>query len=192
MSAWMVGVDTGGTFTDLIAVDRETRELRLAKVPSVPGDPSAAVTAALETLFRDGVSPSDVTMFVHGTTVATNALLEGEGATVGLLITRGFRAVYEARGWSQPRGADLLDTFYQKPPLLVPQRRTEEVTGRLDYRGAELVALDENDVRQAARRLAAAGVEAVAVCFLFSFLDPAHERRAAEILAAELPGARRS
>jgi len=192
VSAWMVGVDTGGTFTDLIAVDRETRELRLAKVPSVPGDPSAAVTAALETLFRDGVSPSDVTMFVHGTTVATNALLEGEGATVGLLITRGFRAVYEARGWSQPRGADLLDTFYQKPPLLVPQRRTEEVTGRLDYRGAELVALDENDVRQAARRLAAAGVEAVAVCFLFSFLDPAHERRAAEILAAELPGARRS
>src|SRR5580658_83547 len=155
----MVGVDTGGTFTDLIAFERETREMRLGKVPSVPGDPSAAVAAALETLFRDGVRPHEVTLFVHGTTVATNALLEGEGAAVGLLITRGFRAVYEARGWSQPRGSDLLDTFYQKPPLLVPQRRTEEVTGRLDYSGAELAPLDEEDVRRAARRLRAAGVE---------------------------------
>jgi N-methylhydantoinase A len=158
----------------------------------VPGDPSAAVAAALETLFRDGVRPHEVTLFVHGTTVATNALLEGEGATVGLLITRGFRAVYEARGWSQPRGSDLLDTFYQKPPLLVPQRRTEEVTERLDYAGAELTPLDEDDVRRGARRLLAAGVEAVAICFLFSFLDPSHERRAAQILAEEMPGVRLS
>jgi N-methylhydantoinase A len=190
--AWMVGVDTGGTFTDLIAVERETGTMRLAKVPSSPGDPSAAVSQALETLFQDGVAPAEVALFVHGTTVATNALLEGAGAKAGLLITKGFRAVYEARGWSQPRGSDLLDTFYRKPPLLVPQHRTEEVTERLDYKGGMLVPLDEASVRQAARRLASEGVEAVAICFLFSFLNPEHERRAARIVAAELPGARLS
>jgi N-methylhydantoinase A len=190
MPAWMVGVDTGGTFTDLIAVERETHALRLAKVPSVPGDPSQAVRDALQKLFDGGVAPGDVSMLVHGTTVATNALLEGEGARTGLLITRGFRAVYEARGWSQPRGSDLLDTFYQKPPLLVPQHLTEEVTERLDYRGEVLVPLDEAALRQSVRRLAVGGVEAIAVCFLFSFLNPEHERRAARIIAEEAPRCR--
>ena len=78
-------------------------------------------------LLADGIAPADISQFVHGTTVATNALLEGKGVRTGLLITRGFRAVYEARGWSQPRGTDLLDTFYRKPPLLAPQWLTEEV-----------------------------------------------------------------
>ncbi len=187
MTAWMVGVDTGGTFTDLIAVERETGALRLAKVPSVPADPSAAVRDALAQLFAGGVAPEDVTFFVHGTTVATNALLEGTGARTGLLITRGFRAVYEARGWSQPKGSDLLDTFYRKPPLLAPQRLTEEVTERLDYRGAVLTPLDEAALVASVRRLRDAGVEAIAVCFLFSFLNPEHERRAARIVAAEAP-----
>ncbi|HUZ74436.1 MAG TPA: hydantoinase/oxoprolinase family protein [Stellaceae bacterium] len=190
MAAWMVGVDTGGTFTDLIAVERETRVMRLAKVPSVSADPSAAVHDALAKLFAGGVKPQDVTLFVHGTTVATNALLEGDGARTGLLITRGFRAVYEARGWSQPKGSDLLDTFYEKPPLLVPQHLTEEVTERLDYRGEVLTPLDEDGLRRAARRLADQGVEAIAVCFLFSFLNPDHERRAARIIATEAPGCR--
>ncbi len=188
----MVGVDTGGTFTDLIAVEQETGALRLAKVPSTTGDPSDAVRQALEQLFGAGIAPGAVTLFVHGTTVATNALLEGQGAKVGLLITKGFRAVYEARGWTQPRGSDLLDAFYRKPPLLVPQHLTEEVDERLDYRGAVLAPLDEDGVRQAVRRLAAAGVEAIAVCFLFSFLNPEHERRAAGIVAAEAPGVRLS
>ena len=190
MPFWMVGVDTGGTFTDLIAVERETRALRLAKVPSVPGDPSQAVRDALQKLFDGGIAPGDIGMLVHGTTVATNALLEGEGARTGLLITRGFRAVYEARGWSQPRGSDLLDTFFQKPRLLVPQHLTEEVTERLDYRGEVLVPLDEAALRQSVRRLAADGVEAIAVCFLFSFLNPDHERRAARIIAEEAPRCR--
>src|SRR5271169_5911325 len=131
VAKWLVGVDTGGTFTDLIAFEQESRALQRAKVPSVPDDPSAAVIVALEKLFADGVRPADVAMIVHGTTVATNALLEGKGVRCGLLITEGFRAVYEARGWSQPRGADLLDTFYQKPPLLAPQYLTEEVIERL-------------------------------------------------------------
>jgi N-methylhydantoinase A len=103
------------------------------------------------------------------------------------LITRGFRAVYEARGWSQPRGSDLIDTDYLKPPLLVPQHLTEEITERLDYEGDVITPLDEDSVRVAVRRLRAAGVTALAVCFLFSFVNPAHERRAAEIIAEEAP-----
>ena len=190
MGVWLVGVDTGGTFTDLIAVEQTTGELRRAKVPSVSGDPSVAVLDAMDKLFADGINPGDISLFVHGTTVATNALLEGKGVRTGLLITRGFRAVYEARGWSQPRGSDLLDTFYQKPPLLAPQWLTEEVRERLDYRGEVVTPLDEAGLRDSVHRLKAKGVEALAVCFLFSFLNPDHERRAAEIVAEVAPECR--
>jgi N-methylhydantoinase A len=190
VGVWLVGVDTGGTFTDLIAVEQTTGELRRAKVPSVSGDPSAAVLDAMDKLFAAGINPGDISLFVHGTTVATNALLEGKGVRTGLLITRGFRAVYEARGWSQPRGSDLLDTFYQKPPLLAPQWLTEEVRERLDYRGEVVAPLDEAGLRDSVHRLKAKGVEALAVCFLFSFLNPAHERRAAEIVAEVAPECR--
>ena len=190
MGVWLVGVDTGGTFTDLVAVEQTTGELRRAKVPSVSGDPSAAVLDAMDKLFADGINPGDISLFVHGTTVATNALLEGKGVRTGLLITRGFRAVYEARGWSQPRGSDLLDTFYQKPPLLAPQWLTEEVRERLDYRGEVVTPLDEAGLRDSVHRLKAKGVEALAVCFLFSFLNPDHERRAAEIVAEVAPECR--
>jgi N-methylhydantoinase A len=190
VGVWLVGVDTGGTFTDLIAVEQTTGELRRAKVPSVSGDPSAAVLDAMDKLFAAGINPGDISLFVHGTTVATNALLEGKGVRTGLLITRGFRAVYEARGWSQPRGSDLLDTFYQKPPLLAPQWLTEEVRERLDYRGEVVTPLDEAGLRDSVHRLKAKGVEALAVCFLFSFLNPDHERRAAEIVAEVAPECR--
>jgi N-methylhydantoinase A len=184
----MVGVDTGGTFTDLIAVDARTGEFRLGKVPSVPDDPSAAVATALEELFSDGVAPADIELFVHGTTVATNALLEGKGVRAGLLITRGFRAVYEARGWSQPSGSDVIDPHYRKPPLLVSQWLTEEVAERVDFQGEVITPLDEADLRRAVRSLKAKEIDAVAVCFLFSFLNPEHERRAAAVIAEEAPG----
>ena len=98
MSGWMIGVDTGGTFTDLVAFAPATGELRTIKVPSVPADPSQALIDALDELFRTGIAPSQVDCLVHGTTVATNAVLESAGVRAGLLITRGFRAVYEARG----------------------------------------------------------------------------------------------
>src|SRR4029077_11562746 len=129
-----------------------------------------AVLDALDRLFADGVVPADISLFVQGTTVATNALLEGKGVRTGLLITRGFRAVYEARGWSQPRGSDLLDTFYQKPPLLAPQWLTEEVRERLDYRGEVVTPLDEAGLRGSGHGLKAQGVEGLPVCFLFLFL----------------------
>ena len=188
MSAWMIGVDTGGTFTDLVAVEEKTGALRFAKVASVPADPSRAVMNALEEVFASGVDPGEVSAFGHGTTIATNALLEGKGAKTGLLMTRGFRAVYETRGWSQPTGSDLIDPFYRKPPLLIPQRLTCDVTGRLNWRGEELTPLDEEDVRAAARKFIREGVESVAICFLFSFIDPSHERRAAAILSEMAPG----
>lgn len=188
--AWMVGVDTGGTFTDLIAVNRDTQAIHVAKVPSVPADPSVAVINALQELAKNGVPTADVGFFAHGTTVATNALLESKGVVTGLLITRGFRAVYEARGWSQPTGSDLIDTYYRKPPLLAPQHLTEEATERLDYQGALVTALDEAELRASVRRLRDQGVQAIAVCFLFSFLNPAHEQRAAAIIAEEAPDVR--
>jgi N-methylhydantoinase A len=187
MTAWMVGVDTGGTFTDLVALNRDSGELRETKVQSVPADPSQAVMNALEELFATGVNPGDVAFFVHGTTVATNAILEGKGARTGLLITRGFRGVYEARGWSLPSAVELIDPFYRKPPMLAPQRLTEEITGRIDFRGEVLTELVEDDVRCAVQRLKAHGIQSLAVCFLFSFLNPAHERRAGEIAAKEAP-----
>ncbi len=187
MAEWMVGIDTGGTFTDLVAFEPVSGELRTIKVPSVPADPSAAVINALNDLFQTGLKPGDIGFLVHGTTVATNAVLEGAGVRTGLLITRGFRAVYEARGWVRPDPNELLDTFFRKPPLLVPQSRTEEIPERLDYQGTMIEPLDEDAVRAAARRLKAKGVTAVAVCYLFSFRNAAHEERSAEILAEEEP-----
>ena len=185
MTSWMVGIDTGGTFTDLIAFDPSSGALRVAKVPSDPAEPSNAVLASLEELFATGVEPSDIATLVHGTTVATNAILEGKGVPTGLLITEGFRAVYEARGWVRPGPVDLIDPFYQKPPMLVPQALTHEIPGRVDYLGNELAQLDEGAIRLAARRLRTEGVVSVAVCYLFSFQNTEHEIRTAEILAEE-------
>ena len=187
MGAWMVGIDTGGTFTDLIAFETESGELRTAKVPSDPSDPSAAVMRALDEIFADGPTAGEVAFLAHGTTVATNALLEGKGARTGLLITRGFRAVYEARGWAQPDPDDLLDPFYQKPPLLAPQRLTEEITERLDHQGAVVEALDEATVRAAVDRLRGRDIDSLAVCFLFSFLNPEHEERTAAMVRDAAP-----
>jgi len=187
MPEWMVGVDTGGTFTDLVAFEPSSGKLHTIKVPSVPADPSLAVINALEELSRKGLPPRDIAFLVHGTTVATNAVLESAGVSAGLLITRGFRAVYEARGWVRPDPAELLDPFFRKPPLLIPQSRTEEISERLDYQGHVIEPLDEACVREAAQRLKAKGVKAVAVCYLFSFRNPAHEERTAEILAEEEP-----
>ncbi|MEC7489141.1 MAG: hydantoinase/oxoprolinase family protein [Pseudomonadota bacterium] len=185
MTSWMVGIDTGGTFTDLIAFEVRSGELRVAKVSSDPSDPSNAVMAALDELFVTGVAPGEIVSLVHGTTVGTNAVLEGKGVKTGLLITDGFRAVYEARGWSRPDAIDLIDPFYQKPPLLAPQALTHGIPGRFDYQGNELVPLDEDAVRRAAKALRREGVESVAVCFLFSFQNTEHETRTGAILAEE-------
>jgi N-methylhydantoinase A len=192
MPNWMVGIDIGGTFTDVAGVEVDSGTLHIAKVPSIPADPSRAVIAGLESLFErvTTLRAPDVRFFAHGTTVATNALLELKGAKAGLLITRGFDIVYELRGGRRPMQPDLVDTFYQKPPVLVPLRQTEEIGGRMAYDGTELEPLDEDGVRAAVRRLREQGVNSIAVCYLFSFMNPAHEQRTAEIIREEHPNCR--
>jgi len=192
MAHWMVGIDIGGTFTDVAATEVGTGRTTITKVPSIPDDPSLAVVAGLDSFFQSEpeVKPADIRFFAHGTTVATNALLEENGATAALLITRGFRAVYELRGGQRPSGSDLIDSFYQKPKALIPQRLTAEIPERLAYDGSEVEPLDEQAVRRAVRDFRDRGVNSIAVCYLFSFMNPAHEQRTAEIIVEEHPGCR--
>ncbi len=192
MLNWMIGIDTGGTFTDVAALEVGSRTLHVTKVSSTPDDPSRAVLNGLTTLMQEfpAIKPADIEFFAHGTTVATNALLEHKGVLTGLLINRGFRAVYELRGGIRPIGSDTVDTFWEKPPPLVRQRYTEEIGGRIAYDGSELEPLHEDDVRQAVRRLKAKGVTAIAVVYLFSFMNPDHEARSGRIIEEEFPGCR--
>ena len=192
MPGWRVGIDIGGTFTDVVGMEIETGKILVTKVPSIPVDPSRAVAAGLQNLMEihPQIKAQDIDFFAHGTTVATNATIEGKGAKSGLLITKGFRAIYDMRGGNRPMGPDLIDTHWQKPTGLVPQKMTHEVGGRLGFDGEELEPLDENAVRQAARKLKEQGVQSIAVCYLFSFVNPKHEQRTAEIIHEEHPTAR--
>jgi N-methylhydantoinase A len=174
-----VGVDVGGTFTDLVAL--VDGEVHVAKVPSTPADQSAGVlTAFAET----AVAGTSVAAFAHGTTVATNALLERRGARTALLTTDGFRDVIEIARQTRPA---LYDLTRLPPEPLVPRELRLTVRERVGPDGTEL-PLDEDDLASAVEALRSADVEAVAVCFLFSFLDPEHERRAGEALRQALPG----
>ncbi len=192
MSNWMVGIDTGGTFTDVAALEVTSQTLHVTKVPSTPDDPSRAVLNGLTTLMREfpGITPGDIQFFAHGTTVATNALLEHKGVRAGLLINRGFRAVYELRGGIRPVDSDCVDTFWEKPAPLVRQRHIEEIDGRIAHDGSELEPLNEDGVREAVRRLKGQGISAIAVVYLFSFMNPDHESRTARIIQEEFPDCR--
>ncbi|HLI21177.1 MAG TPA: hydantoinase/oxoprolinase family protein [Stellaceae bacterium] len=192
MPGWRVGIDIGGTFTDVVGMEIETGKILVTKVPSIPVDPSRAVAAGLQNLMETHpqIKAADIDFFAHGTTVATNATIEGKGAKSGLLITKGFRAIYDMRGGNRPMGPDLIDTHWQKPVGLVPQKMTHEIGGRLGFDGEELEPLDENAVRQAARKLKEQGVQSIAVCYLFSFINPKHEQRTAAIIREEHPTAR--
>jgi N-methylhydantoinase A len=174
------GIDVGGTFTDAVLVDGD--RLRVAKVPTTPARPAEGFAAALEQLDGDAGALS---YLVHGTTLATNAIVQGRTARVGLITTAGFRDVLEIG--TQQR-AELYEPRRPRPAPTVPRELRLEVRERIGADGSVVRPLDEDDVRAAAAALRAAGVEAVAVVLLFSFLEPAHERRVGEILAAELPG----
>jgi len=176
-----LGVDVGGTFTDLVTVD-DDGVLRFAKVPSVPADPAAAVMDAV----ADAALRADqVHRFAHGTTVATNALLERRGASTALVTTRGFRDVIEIGRQDRPA---LYDLTRDRPPPLVARTARFTLAERCGPAG-ELIPVDEAEVHAVAGQLAGIdGLSAVAVCFLFSFAYPEHERGVAEILRARLPG----
>jgi N-methylhydantoinase A len=139
-------------------------------------------------LLAKGVAAADIGFFCHGTTVGTNALLEGKGVKTGLLVTEGFRGIYPVGEQARPYGAAIFDVMYDKPALLVPQSRTGEVKERVDHLGNVLYPLDEAALRETLRALAAHELESIAVCLLFSFLHPAHEERVREIVHEELPG----
>jgi len=185
-----VGVDVGGTHIDLVLVDDERSEIAVHKVPTPARDPSVgAIEGLLELCRQSGVAPGEIAYFMHGTTIATNIILEHNGAKCGLITTRGFRDVLHIARHKRPYNFSLqLDLPWQKHEL-VPRRDRKTVAERISGSdGAVLVSLDEEAVRGAARELRAAGVESIAICFLFSFLNPVHERRAAHIVAEEFPG----
>lgn len=185
-----VGIDTGGTFTDIVLLDELGRTVRL-KVPSTPADPAVALVEGLrQVLARTDAVPVSV---AHGTTVATNAMLEGDAPlqvagfeTLALVTTRGFRHVLEIARQSVPSGYGN-SYFWVKPDRIVPLERVFEVTERLDFRGEVLVPIDEEDARAVARRLRGLGVRAVGICFLHSYANPLHERRMREVLQEEVP-----
>ncbi len=183
---WRLGSDIGGTFTD-VAFIAEDGTLSTAKVPSTPPNYGRGVVDGVSRL-ADGVSLalSNLSEMVHGCTVATNAILEGKGARTALLTTGGFRDVLELRRIRVPR---LYEPLYVKPAPLSPRDLRFEVTERVDASGKVVAGLDTSRVREIAREMAAAGVEAVAICFLHSYANPSHERMAGKILREELPDA---
>src|SRR6202034_2148934 len=187
MPRYRVAVDTGGTFSDFVYLNEDTGAVAVGKIPSTPDDPSRAILQGVQALIGEGVPAPDVGYFCHGTTVGTNALLEGKGVKTGLLITEGFRGIYEVAEQARPYGTAIFDVMYDKPLPLVPQSRTGEVRERVDFRGNVLVPLDEATLRETLRKLKAQNIEALAVCLLFSFLHPEHEARVREIAHEEIP-----
>jgi N-methylhydantoinase A len=182
--ALRVGVDIGGTFTDLV-LRLPDGSLRVSKVSSSPDDPGLAVVEGLAALLRaTGVEPADVAEIVHGTTVASNTILQKTGARTGLITTRGFRDVLEI---GRVRTPDLYDLTWEKPAPLVPRRLRLEVDERIAADGSIVRALDTAQVDQAARRLVDAGVEVIALCFINSYANAEHERAAERLIRERFP-----
>src|SRR6266446_2995958 len=182
---YRLGVDVGGTHTDLVLLDTSTGALMIEKVSSTPRNPALGVLNGVGKFITRGIAPADIAFFAHGTTISTNALLEMRGAKVGLLITMGFRAVQEIQ--NQARDGNLFDYFHAKPAPIAPQSLTREIPERSDYAGNVLLRLDRDAVLRAVRELQAAGVESIAVCYLFSFMNPAHEQETRTLIQAEFP-----
>jgi N-methylhydantoinase A len=185
-----IGVDVGGTFTDIVFCDLSANQVAIHKVSTTPDDPSRGILQGIAEICRDnGIAPGDIDYLLHGTTTATNAVLEHKGARAGMLTNEGFRdIIHIARHQRVEHYSIMQELPWQNRPL-VKRRHRKVVKGRLGPpHGEELEPLDESGVVAAARLLKEEGVEAVAVCFLFSYLNPAHEQRAKEILERELPG----
>ncbi|WP_433496718.1 hydantoinase/oxoprolinase family protein [Sphaerimonospora sp. CA-214678] len=182
-----VSVDTGGTFTDVIGIDETTGAIQVVKTPSDREDPSRALLTGIEKLLAlTEADFGDIEMVVHGTTTATNAVLEHEFEGIGLLVTQGFRHVLEIARQSVPDGYGN-SFFWVKPPRIVPLHLVREVPERLTFDGSVYRELDEAAVLAAARELVDSGVSRLGVCLLHSYANPAHERRIGELLAEAFP-----
>ena len=174
-----LGVDIGGTFTDLVLLCDDGTVATL-KVSSTPDDYGRAIVEGVGRLLGER---SGVREVVHGTTVATNAILEGRGARTGLITTQGFRDTLEIGRLRYPR---LYDLTWQKPTPLVPRRWRREIAGRLDPKGQEVTPLDETAVREAICFLTREGVESLAICLLHAYASPEHERRLRELAGSKI------
>jgi N-methylhydantoinase A len=182
-----IGIDTGGTFTDVVAVDGGTGRMHVTKVASTPANPAIGLVNGLREILAHAHAPgAAVATLSHGTTVATNALLQGAIGSLGLIVTAGFRHILEIARQSVPDGYGN-SYFWVKPDRLVPLDCVMEVRERLNFRGEVLTPLDEASVRAAARSYKRKGIKAVGVCLIHSYANPAHERRVREILRAEYP-----
>jgi N-methylhydantoinase A len=185
-SGHAIALDVGGTFTDVTLLDGATGRLTITKTPTTPHDPSEGFLAGVDrALALGGAAPADLRHVLHGTTTATNAILEAKGAVTALFTTAGFRYVLEIGRHDIPRRANMF--AWTKPARPVPPELIFEIPGRITVDGEELQSLDEGAVREAARCVRDAGVASVAVCFLHSYADATHERRAREVLLAEYP-----
>ncbi len=178
--SWIAGIDVGGTFTDLIAVDADSGAVRLAKVPTTPENQAFGVLAAID---EAQLLPGEIALIVHGTTTTTNALLERKLAKTGLITTQGFRDVLELGRRTRPRPYGLTGWF--EP--LIPRELRLEVPERMDAEGLPVIALDEAAVRVAVRKLIDAGCESLVIHYLHSYINPAHERRTLEIARETWP-----
>ena len=185
-----VGVDVGGTFTDLVYVDDESGVIHVHKLPTTPNDPSQGTIQGIgEIAGEAGQSPASLDQVFHGTTIATNIVIEHSGATVGMITTEGYRDILHIARHKKPLNfSNYQDLPWQAFPV-VRRRYRLTVPERITKDGSVLVPLDEEKAREQVRALKEAGVEAVAVCFLFSFLNAAHEKRVAEIVREEFPEA---
>jgi N-methylhydantoinase A len=182
-----IGIDTGGTFTDIVAVDGATGRVDVTKVPSTPANPAVGLLKGVrQILEQTGRTVGDLAGLAHGTTVATNALLQGDIDSLGLVVTEGFQHLLEIARQAVPDGYGN-SYFWVKPERIVPVELVREVGGRLNYRGEELRPLDGESARRAARFFRKHGIRAVGVCLIHSYANAAHEKRVREIFAAEYP-----
>jgi len=185
MAQYRLGIDIGGTFTDGVLMKLETGELRTSKVATTPKDLAEGFLHAIERVVSEAaVSPGEVTQLVHATTVATNAIIENKVAKSALVTTKGFRDILEIQRQIRP---SLYDLFFDKPAPLIPRYLCYEVAERMTPEGEVLEPLAENEVRQVVRQIKKEGVEAIAVCFLHSYVNSSHEKRTGEIIKEEFP-----
>ena len=187
----LIGVDVGGTFTDLVLADTTTNTAVVHKVPTTPDDPSiGAIEGVRELCRRNGIDPAGIDHVFHGTTIATNSVLQYDGAKTGMITNHGYRDILHIGRHQRPQNYSIMQEIPWQNRPLVRRRHRQVVRGRLvPPKGEILEPLDEAGVREAARALKQAGVEAVAICFLFSYIDPQHEARARAIVLEEFPEA---
>ena len=182
-----IGIDTGGTFTDVVALDELTGRVVTTKTPSTPSDPANGFMNGIEkVLDLIGASSSDISAVSHGTTVATNQLLEDKIESLGFITTHGYEFMLEIARQSVPDGYGN-SYFWVKPDRIVPVDLVKTVRGRFSVRGEEIHPFDENEARSVARYFRDRQVKSVAICFLHSYVDATHEERMREILREEYP-----